>query len=122
MNNDLKKIGKWAFQWKMNFNPDPTKQAQELIFSRKVQTTNRPPLFFNENVVPQTNLQKHLGMFLDSKLKFSEHLKTIFQKTIKSIGGSHMGAPIITIYKSFIRSHLVYGGIIYDQTFSMSFQ
>ena len=36
----------------MSFNPDPTKQAQELIFSRKVQTTNPPPLFFNENVVP----------------------------------------------------------------------
>ena len=40
LDNDLKKIRKWAFQWKMNFNTDPTKQAQELIFSRKVQTKN----------------------------------------------------------------------------------
>ena len=32
LNNDLKKIGEWAFQWKMSFNPDNTKQAQELIF------------------------------------------------------------------------------------------
>ena len=86
LNNDLKKIGEWAFQWKMSFNPDPTKQAQELIFSRKVQTTNHPPLFFNENVVPKTTLQKHLGMFLDSKLNFSERLKTIFQKTNKTAG------------------------------------
>ena len=76
LNNDLKKIGEWAFQWKMSFNPDPTKQAQELIFSRKVQTTN-PPLFFNKNVVPKTTLQRHLGMFLDSKLNSIEHLKTI---------------------------------------------
>ena len=60
LNNDLKKIGEWAFQWKMSFNPDPTKQAQELIFSRKVQMTNHGPLFFNENAVPQTTLQKHL--------------------------------------------------------------
>ena len=86
LNNDLKKIGEWAFQWKMSFNPDPNKQAQELIFSRKVQTTNHPPLFFNENVVPKTTLQKHLGMFLDSKLNFSEHLKTIFQKTDRTKG------------------------------------
>ena len=50
LNNDLKKIDEWAFQWKMSFNPDPTKQAQELIFPRKVQTTNYPPLLFNENV------------------------------------------------------------------------
>ena len=26
---------KWAFQWKMQFNPDPNKQAQELYFSKK---------------------------------------------------------------------------------------
>ena len=110
----------------MNFNPDPTKQAQKLIFSRKVQTTNHP--FFNENVVPQTSLQKHPGMFLDSKLYFSEHLKTIFRKTNKTIGLLRKlqtllpRAPLITIYKLFIRHHLNYGDIIYDQTFNMSFQ
>ena len=27
LNNDLKKIQKWAFDWKMSFNPDPNKQA-----------------------------------------------------------------------------------------------
>ena len=112
----------------MSFNPDPTKQAQELIFSRKVQTTNPPPLFFNGNVVPKTTLQKHLGMFPDSKLNFSEHLKTIFQKTNKTIGLLRKlqtllpRAPLITIYKSFIRPHLDYGDMIYDQTFNMSFQ
>ena len=115
LNNDLKKIGESAFQWKMSFNPDPNKQAQELIFSCKVQTTNHLPLFFNENVVPKNTLQKHLGMFLDSKLNFSEHLKTIFQKTNKTIGLLRKlqtllpRAPLITVYKSLIRPHLDYG-------------
>ena len=27
LNKDLELINRWAFQWKMNFNPDPTKQA-----------------------------------------------------------------------------------------------
>ena len=35
LNTDLKKITKWAHQWKMQFNPDPNKQANEVIFSRK---------------------------------------------------------------------------------------
>ena len=35
MNIDLMLISNWAFQWKMSFNPDPSKQAQEIIFSRK---------------------------------------------------------------------------------------
>ena len=65
-------------------------------------------------------------MFLDRK--FSEHLKTIFQKTSKTIGLLRKlqnllpRAPLITIYKSFIRPHLDYGDMIYDQTFNMSFQ
>ena len=33
LNDDLKKVSNWAFQWKMSFNPDPSKQAQEVIFS-----------------------------------------------------------------------------------------
>ena len=85
LSSDLKKIGEWKFQWKMNFNPDPIKQAQELIFSRKVQMINHPPLFFNKILVPQTSLQKHLGMYLECKPNLSEHLKTIFQKTNKTI-------------------------------------
>ena len=35
LNDDLKKVNDWAFQWKMSFNPDPSKQHPEVIFSRK---------------------------------------------------------------------------------------
>ena len=112
----------------MNFDLDPTKQAQELIFSLKVRMINHPPLFFNQNLVPQTSLQKHLGMYSNSKVNFSEHLKSIFQKTNKTMRLLRnlrillLRAPLITIYKSFIRPHLDYGNIIYDQTFNMLFQ
>ena len=86
LNNDLKKISEWALQWKMNFNSVTNRQAQDLIFSRKVQVISHPPLFFNQNAVPQTSFQKFLGRFLHSKLNFSEYLKTIFQKTNKTMG------------------------------------
>ena len=36
LNKDLERISNWATQWKMNFNPDTTKQASEVIFSRKL--------------------------------------------------------------------------------------
>ena len=35
LNSDLEKIFNWAHQWKMSFNPDPKKQAQEVIFLGK---------------------------------------------------------------------------------------
>ena len=40
LNKDLNKIKNMAIQWKMNFNPGPSKQAQEVILSRKLQNTN----------------------------------------------------------------------------------
>ena len=30
LNHDLHLISQWAYQWKMSFNPDPTKQAVKL--------------------------------------------------------------------------------------------
>ena len=70
LNNDLTKISERAEQWKMNFNPDPSKQTQELLFSRKISSKPYPSLYFNDNPVHQVQLQKHLSLFLDQKLSF----------------------------------------------------
>ena len=79
LNNDLIKITKWAFQWKMSFNQDISKQAHEVIFSCKRSIASHPPLTFNSIPVAQTNTQKHLGMQLDKKLNFEEHLTRLNQ-------------------------------------------
>ena len=70
----------------MSFNHDPSRQAQEVIFSRKIKKPNHPELILNNIPVNQTSYQKHLGMFLDNKLNFGEHLKYITNKVNKSIG------------------------------------
>ena len=70
----------------MSFNPDPSKQAQEVIFSRKTKKEYHPPLAFNNTNVPETNSQKHLGAVLDNRLSFEDHLKMILNKVNKTIG------------------------------------
>ena len=45
LNNDLDKISDWAYTWKMSFNPDPSKQAQEVIFQGSVQKRIIPHIF-----------------------------------------------------------------------------
>ena len=62
LNDDFKKVNDWALRWKKNFNPDLSKQAQEVIFSRKLKRATHPPLVFNNNNVSQTYSQKHLGV------------------------------------------------------------
>ena len=51
LNSNLAKINTWGFQWKMSFNPDPKKQAQEVIFSWKSKAISHPPLVFNNNII-----------------------------------------------------------------------
>ena len=46
-NEDLSKISQWGYQYKMSFNPGISKQAQEVIFSRKKNISNHPAVFFN---------------------------------------------------------------------------
>ena len=66
LNKDLGEIRGWAEQWKTVFNPDPTKQAQEIVFSKIPQESFHPNLYFNKFVVEKVQIQKHLGF----KLKF----------------------------------------------------
>ena len=47
LNEDLLQITQWAYQWKISFNPDITKQAQEITFSRKKNDTNHASSYFN---------------------------------------------------------------------------
>ena len=69
----------------MNSNPDPAKQAHEVIFSRKAKEIYHPPLAFNDTIVSQSSSQKHLDVILDSKLMFDEHVKMVSLKINKTI-------------------------------------
>ena len=111
----------------MSFNPDRTKQAQEIIFSRKKNATAHPPLFFNNSEIKLSSNQKHLGLTLDSKLPFNEHIKDKLPQANKGVGLLRKLQTILprnsllTIYKSFIRPLLYYADVIYDQPSNASF-
>ena len=81
-NDDLEKISYWPYQWKMQFNPDLNKQANEVIFSRKTSSNNlpHPPIKFNKIDISECPHQKHLGIVLDSKLNFNAHVDQKIKK------------------------------------------
>ena len=75
----------------------------------------------------ESNSQKLLGVVVDDHLSFEDHLKMILNKVNKTIGllcKLHNILPrsaLLIIYKSFIRPHLHYGDIIYDQAHNTPF-
>ena len=67
------------------------------------------------------NTQKYLGLNLDAKLNFSENKTEKIKKAVKGISVIEKlnvtlsRSFLLTTYKSFIRPHLDYGDVIYDQ-------
>ena len=84
-------------------------------------------MLFNKNNVSQVNTQKHLIVTLDVKLTFEEHLKSVFNKTNKTIGRLRKFSNFLPrqalaiIYKALVRPHLDYDDVLYDQAFNNSF-
>ena len=82
---------------------------------------NHSGIYFNNIPLERKNTQKHLGLYLDAKLNFSEHINEKIKKAVKSISVIKKiniilpRSSLITIYKLFIRPHLDYGDAIYDQ-------
>ena len=42
LNYNLNRVRECAFQWKISFNPEPSKQSQEVIFMGKLQKKDYP--------------------------------------------------------------------------------
>ena len=111
----------------MSFFPDRTKQAQEIIFSRKKNATTHPPLFFNNSEIKLSSNQKHLGLTLDSKLSFNKHINDKINQANKDVGLLRKLQAILprnsvlTIYKLLIRPLLDYADVTYYQPSNESF-
>ena len=72
LNKDLSLISKWAYNWKMLFNADPTTTAQEVLFLRKRRIQTHPVLIINNIQIERVPYQKHLGEILDNKIDFKK--------------------------------------------------
>ena len=92
----------------MTFKPYPSKQAQEVIFSRNIKKPNHLVLIFNDIPINQTPCQKHLRISLDDQLNFGKYLNYITNKVNKSIEvlcKLQMIIPeqsLVTIFKPFV--------------------
>ena len=119
LNHDLDMVKQWAHQWKMEFNPDPTKQAKEVLFSCKKVSPYHPDLFFNGTPVTREKEHEHLGLTMQFNLLFERHLNEKMIKAKKNTGIlKHLSKslPLKSLdqmYKALVRSHLGYCDIIY---------
>ena len=75
LNSDLKLIHEWSLKWKMFFNPDVNKSAEEIIFTSR-NLTRYGNITFASAGVKRVDSHKYLGLILDSKVTFNKHRKS----------------------------------------------
>ena len=83
LNKDLQAISNWVLQWKLQFNPGPKKQAQEVYFLKKTNNVNLHPVSFNNLKVVTCSSQEHLGLVLDQQLNFNDHIQSKMTNVIR---------------------------------------
>ena len=111
----------------MQFNPNHSKQAVEVYFSRKINPVDTPPVYFNNLAVASCKTHKHLGLLLDKRLVFDRHVEEIVLRVNKGLGlitRLRRYLPrnsLLTIYKAFITPHLDYRHMVYDYPGNGSF-
>ena len=77
--------------------------------------------------IVKTTSQKRLGLNLDTKLTFNDHINKKIGKAIKGVGLLRKlqrfspRSSLLTIYKSFIRPHLDHGNVIDDRPSDATF-
>ena len=128
LESDLCMIEQWGHQWKMIFNPDISKQAVEVVFSSKIHKQNHPTLFFNGIEVAKKPFTKHLGLYLDEKLSFTNHIKEKISIALNGLAllkflSRYVSRDVLNMsYKMYVRPHLDYGDVIYhnSRTFLMN--
>ena len=111
----------------MIFTPGLSKQAQKFIFSRKTSKVSNPTTTINTEPVAHIPYQKHLGLYLDENLNVSYHINVKIPNANKEIGIIkrllHIlpRSSVTAIFKSFIRTHLDYCHVLYDQPNNKNF-
>ena len=119
LNSDLHTLSKWAKQWHVTFNCAKT---ECMIFSLKNKPPSYPPLFLNNTIIKQVNHHTHLGLILDSKLTWKDHITKICTKAsqrITNIKRIRYLIPRVTadnLYKTLVRPLLEYADVIFDNT------
>ena len=108
LQEDLHEIHRWAEKWKMSFNVNKCK-IMHLGYGNTKHEYN-----LNGTVLLETEAEKDLGVIIDNKLKFEQHIKGIVAKANRMIGLIKISFESIdkemflNLYKTLIRPLLEY--------------
>jgi hypothetical protein len=110
MNEDLASLTRWLNFNKLKLNIEKTKYM--IITSRRIEAPNTTSLLINGSPIERVQCMKYLGVKIDEKLNFKEHLTMITKKMSSKAGFLGRISKKLTkktklmIYNSVIQPHI----------------
>jgi hypothetical protein len=121
-NAELTKISKWVKENKVRFNDKNSKLM--LMTRRKRKEREVLELYLNSKILRQVKTMKYLGILIDNKLTFREHITQATEKCRKIFALSESAKlnwglsynALKTLHKGGIQSLLLYGAPVWAET------
>lgn len=120
MNTDANNLYEWFNVNKLSLN---TSKTSFIIFTKsRNPTIGDNKLKIGENYIQQRTFTKFLGMYIDQKLDWHEHIRIVRNKLISSLYGINKAKHFLpkrhlkTLYHSLVCPYMEYGLILWGNT------
>ena len=106
----------WSNNWKLKFHPSKCKTM------RMGNESDQSAYYLDNHPLDQIDSEKDLGITVDNKLKFEDHVNNIVNKANKMMGlvrrsFDYLDKPMFTkLFKSLVRPHLEYASTTWFPT------
>ena len=115
LQSDLKKLQDWSEKWLLPFHPDKCK-----VLHLGAKSEEEFEYTMGETTLEETTCEKDLGVNIDNRLTFSNHINAQVNKANSIMGiirrsFRHLTAQTFTIlFKSLVRPHLEYAAPVWN--------
>jgi hypothetical protein len=79
---DLISVLQWSTKWLMDFNPNKTEGLNICLLIDQ----EKPPIIVENKEITDVDTHKHLGLILNNRGTWSEHIKYMCGKSLKKMG------------------------------------
>ena len=116
LQDDLQRLETWEREWDMEFHP---KKCQHISFTRKRHPADNTYSLHNTDI-PKSDSVKYLGVTLDTKLNWKQHIENIINKGNSTLGFIRRNVTTTsndvkcTAYKQIVRPTLEYAAGAWD--------
>jgi len=116
LQNDLNRLQEWEAKWLMSFNPQ---KCEVLRVTRRTKNVIQSTYSIHNSTLKLVPSAKYLGVTIDSKLNFNEHVNNICKKANATRAFVHRNTRSCPMkvkalaYKTFVRPQLEYASSVW---------